>query len=158
MKRKLVSSAEFEELKEKLLEEPTLTEKIKWFFEDLIYSVRDIIAYVFVRLGFFIGFRGAWNSVTKTIVHPQVWEFESHTTEYMLPRLEQFIKKYAAEYIEYPASYNGDRERWLKELEAVKYFLEVLYNYDIVNSESFDEEKYYLGRLVFGKVYETLWY
>ena len=155
IKRKLTS---LEELKEKILEEPTLAEKIKWFFEDLLYSIRNIIAYIFVKLGLSIGYRGAWNSVVKTIKHPQVWEFESHTTEYMLPRLEQFITKYAARYIEYPGTYDKDRKRWIKELEAVKYFLEVLYTPDLAEDESFDEEKYYLGRLVFGKVYETLWY
>ena len=155
MKRKLMS---IEELEEKILEEPTLIEKIKWFFEDVVSAIRNGIASALVKLGFVIGYRGAWNSVVKTIKHPQVWEFESHTTEYMLPRLEQFITKYAARYIENPITYDNDRKRWIKELEAVKYFLEVLYDSDIAASDSFDEEKYYLGRLVFGKVYETLWY
>ena len=155
MKRKLIS---IEELEEKILEEPTLIEKIKWFFGDLVSAVRDGIAYALVKLGFLIGYYGAWNSVVWNIRHQQVWELESHTTEYMLPRLEQFINKYVADYIDYPMSYKGDRERWLKELDAVKYFLEVLHDSDIAASDSFDEEKYYLGRLVFGKVYETLWY
>lgn len=155
IKRDLIS---LDELREHVLKEPTLFEKIRFFFEDLFYSVCNVIAAILVRLGFFVGYRGAWNSVITDVKHPQVWELESHVTEYMLPRLKEFIKEYAANYIDYPMSYNGDRERWLRELEAVKYFLEVLHNSDIADSANFDEEKYYLGRLVFGEVYETLWY
>ncbi len=155
MKRKYIS---LEELEESIKKEPNILEKTRWFFEDVISKIKYWIAYVFVWIGLFIDYRGSWSAVVKSIKPIQIWEMESTVTEFMLPRIKEFIRSQK----ELPEdTWNrkySSQKTWISELEAVQYFLETLHNTDLMYSDTFDEEKYDLGREKFGEIYESLWY